>query len=102
MRVRRSQEEVIQDVHLFLQAIYKEVDADPQTRMVYSAMTFHLPATYSGVLQQMGIVKKAGWNWYWMTDAPSEDLAVKVYIKHQELAASLRAIYTDRSRRSLN
>lgn len=74
-RIKRKPEAIAADTLEFLIHARKAIHEDPQTRMIYAAMTYHLPATIVSVAQELGILRRAGWNWHWTSGIPSKKMA---------------------------
>lgn len=76
MRHTNRKDSEVRMLH-FIKDLHKQItkDGDDMPRTVYTAMTHHMGWTAVAVLREAGIVHKAGWRWYWIGPAPSEQMA---------------------------
>ena len=77
----------------FLKDIHHQLKRDPQPRALYTAMTYHLSPTTLIAAKRMGILRRAGWNWYWMVGRPDKEMATQLHEEQVKLSRKYTANY---------
>jgi hypothetical protein len=62
----------------FMTDLHTQLKTDDEPRAIFTAMSHHLGWTAVAAMQDLELIKRAGWKWHWVGPRPTKRLAQEV------------------------